>query len=117
MKITTAETRIAGREPALFATVDGTEYAFGLSKDIWLGQGITLAPDGWPLPLDQRELFLDLRDSSPETPSLAIEGITDPALVGLVIRASRQPALGPVTIPTADEGRAEIRKVLGELTN
>jgi len=115
MKITNAQTRIAGRESALFAAVDGTEYAFGLSKDIWLGQGITLAPDGWTQTLDQRELFLDLRDSTPETPSVAIEGITDPVLVGLVIRASRQAELGPVPIPSETEAAGEISALLKSL--
>jgi len=109
MKITTAETRIAGREKALFATIDETEYAFVLSKDIWLAQGITLPPDGWPFQLEQRELFLDLRDSTPETPSLAVEGITDRQIVGLVIRASRSSGLGPIPIPTEAEGQAAIK--------
>lgn len=72
-----------------------------------LAQGLTLAPEDWPYPLAQRYIFFDLTDE--DSPSADVEGITEPVLVGLAIRASRKDWLGPVPVPSEGEGVAAIR--------
>ncbi len=77
------------------------------AKDIMLAQGIALAPEGWTGPTAERYVFTDLRDE--DSPTETVEGIVDPVLVGLAIRASRQLSDGPVSIPSEAEGLAAIR--------
>lgn len=103
------------RWPRLYVTIDGTEYLFPASKDVFLAQGATLPPEGWTGDTVERYIFPDLRNEDAEPDTAAV--IVDPVLVGLVIRARNASGDGPVIVPTAAEGQVEIDRLRAELTN
>ncbi|OYW71162.1 MAG: hypothetical protein B7Z37_28470 [Verrucomicrobia bacterium 12-59-8] len=95
------------RWPRLFVTIDGKEWLLPVAKDIILAQGVTLPPEGWTGPTEERYIFTDLRDE--DSPADVLDGITDPVLVGLAIRGRNATGDGPVSIPSEAEGLAAIR--------
>lgn len=109
VQITKAEVRLDDGWHRLFVTIDGVEWLIPCAKDIMLAQGLTLAPEAWTGPLGERYIFTDLRDE--DSPSEVVEGIIDPVLVGLAIRASRSDKLGSVPIPSEAQAHATIRRL------
>lgn len=112
----TAEIRLEdeGRNRRLYVTIDGKEWLLPIAKEIMLAQGLTLPPEGYTGPTEERYIFTDLRDE--DSASEDVVGITDPVLVGLAIMSRGEPPVGPVKIPTAAEGQAQIKSLLASLT-
>lgn len=109
MKITQAEVRKDQGWLRAFVTIDGTEYLLPVAKPIFLAQGMTQAPDGWPYEVQRREIFVELGNEEADTEDA--EGITDPVLVGLACRARKLQAIdreAKIKIPTQSEALAEI---------
>lgn len=112
MKITKAELRMDQGWERLFVTIDGQEYLLPVAKPIFLAQGMTQAPEAWPYEIQRREIFVELGDEEADTEDA--QGITDPVIVGIAIRAAFQRAsgqLGEIAIPTESEAFAEIQRI------